>query len=427
MTMSSQRLSKPPKANVFRMRSEGVSMYPLLHPGDLIEFQKISPLQVKMNDIVLLYLNEKFITHRVIYLTKNTIVTRGDNNPKEDDRVTLEHIIAKVVRFKRKGIWYNMGDIYINQSLVYISEIAQIAHQLQKANIKHVYIKGLVASLKYLHHFPQRIYSDIDLLIHRSDIFSVQTLFKKAKYRRLDDYWLSLFSPPKLDHRYEVDYVKKIRGIPVVFDVHLEPVFLMIKMKGMDLLYRDSLRAKLGAHFIQNATSLTVMGTKVPVCSSSDQVLYLLLHIFHNNFTDSIRLHLVDQVVRKTMKSLYWKHFQKITLQFKLEGYVYPSLILLRRYYKTPIPSSIITSLQPKGVIKQFVSNYVIRNTNIFRSPTRISGGILRFALSILLSPEPLYRKLLILIHPKTLFSVGWLAVKKLQTVILRSKIERSA
>lgn len=425
--MLSPKSSNYFKKNIFRIRSEGMSMFPLLQPGDSIEFQRISPKQVKINDIVLLYCNETFITHRVVYRSGDGIVTRGDNNPKEDEGVSLEHIIARATRFKRKGKWFTFDDVYANQSIAYIPAIVEVSRSLKKSSIRHVYIKGLVASLKYLNRFPARIYGDIDLLIKREDITKTNTVFTSLGYHRYDDPWLSFREPTPLVQRFEVDYIKKLRGINVVFDVHLEPVFLMIKMNGMDLLYRNTLRSKLGDHFIANATSLSVMGTKVPVCSSSDQVLYLLLHIFHNNFTDSIRLHLVDQVVRKTMKPLYWKHFQKITLQFKLEGYVYPSLILLRRYYKTPIPSSIITSLQPKGVIKQFVSNYVIRNTNIFRSPTRISGGILRFALSILLSPEPLYRKLLILIHPKTLFSVGWLAVKKLQTVILRSKIERSA
>lgn len=408
------------------MRSEGVSMYPLLHPGDVIEFEKCNANQVAINDIVLLYSQEKFITHRVIYYSNNVLVTRGDNNPTEDIGIGKEHIIGRAVRFKRKGKWYLIDEVYSNQSLTYIKEIARVSRYLQIKQIPHVYIKGLVASLKFLKRFPQRIYSDIDLLIQRRDIYRVNDAFLTLSYRRYDDRWLSMFSPAPLDKRYEVDFIKKVGSIPVVFDVHLEPVFLMIKMSGMDLLYRDNLRAELGSHFITEAKSFTILGQKIPVCSAPDQVLYLLLHIFHNNFTDSIRFQLVDRVIRGTMQADNWKRFYNTVARFQLEGYIYPSLRILVQYFNTPIPRSILKKLKPKHILARMVSQYVIHKTNIFRSPTRIKGGIIRFVLSILLSPEPMYRKILVLFHPKTLISVVWLAVKKLQTMMFRRKIERS-
>lgn len=425
--MSSPKSSNYFKKNIFKIRSEGMSMFPLLQPGDSIEFQRISPKQVKINDIVLLYCNETFITHRVVYRSGDGIVTRGDNNPKEDEGVSLEHVIARATRFKRKGKWFTFDDVYANQSIAYIPAIVEVSRSLKKSSIRHVYIKGLVASLKYLNRFPARIYGDIDLLIKREDIAKTNTVFTALGYHRYDDPWLSFREPTPLVQRFEVDYIKKLRGINVVFDVHLEPVFLMIKMKGMDLLYRNTLRSKLGDHFIANATSLSVMGTKVPVCSPPDQVLYLLLHIFHNNCTDSIRFHLVDQVIRKTMKPISWKKFVDTVVLFKLDGYIYPSLVMLLKYFDTPIPQKLIVKLKPKNLVTHLATQWVLNKTNIFRTPSRILGGIIRFGLVIALSPEPLYRKVLLLFHPAALTSAIWIGIKKLQTVILRRKIERSA
>ena len=43
-----------------------------------------------------------------------------------------------------------------------------------------------------------------------------------------------------------------VSGIPVVFDVHFEPVFLMTQLGGMNALYPSQLLAQLGDKIIKN-------------------------------------------------------------------------------------------------------------------------------------------------------------------------------
>jgi len=102
-------------------------MFPLLRDGDVIDFKKILPKDIKFNDIILIYRNGVFITHRIVYVSKKYVIARGDNNKQADKQLPKESILAKAIRFKRNGIWYDIQDVYSSQSLTYIVEIRRLA------------------------------------------------------------------------------------------------------------------------------------------------------------------------------------------------------------------------------------------------------------------------------------------------------------
>jgi hypothetical protein len=390
-------------------------MHPVLRQGDLIEFKQEPFSEIQFNDIILTYRNNMFVTHRVIYKKDTYAITRGDNNTDADPPITPDMILGKVLRFQRKGKWYDIHDVYASQSLVYAREIATVSRMLKKHKIPHVYIKGLVASLKFVKRFPQRIYSDIDLLIDRSDFPVVARVMEICGYTQINDAWLS-FGKAR-GEKFEIDFGKRVDGTLVVFDIHLEPVFLMIRMQGMDYLYTDEARKRLGRHFINNRSSFMLLGTSVPVCSPVDQVLYMCLHIFHNNCTDSVRLQLVHEIIMRTHSPLFWRAMMKVIHSHKLESYVAPVFTLLHKYYSTPIPARFIQKLQPRGY-KKFVIDTIIHRVNIFNNQSRVKGGILRFVLAFLLSPEPLHRKIAVLAHPTTIMSAGWIVYKRIKSAV---------
>lgn len=71
------------------------SMEPTLEIGDII-IVKISK-DVKTNDVITYYKDENFITHRVIEMNENTLITRGDVNNSKDSPIQLNMVVGRVV------------------------------------------------------------------------------------------------------------------------------------------------------------------------------------------------------------------------------------------------------------------------------------------------------------------------------------------
>src|SRR3990167_2830689 len=63
----------------FRIKSQGLSMIPVLWPGDLIYFSKKKTENLKENDLILAFKNEKLFAHRVIYRTAGYLIPKGNN------------------------------------------------------------------------------------------------------------------------------------------------------------------------------------------------------------------------------------------------------------------------------------------------------------------------------------------------------------
>ena len=75
--------------------TETGSMSPTLEKGDIV-FVKIGE-PIKEQDIVTYKKENAIITHRIIKIDEETIITKGDNNNTQDEEITQENIIGKVV------------------------------------------------------------------------------------------------------------------------------------------------------------------------------------------------------------------------------------------------------------------------------------------------------------------------------------------
>lgn len=71
------------------------SMANTINIGDVV-IVKINS-EYKENDIVVYESNTNYITHRIIKINQEGIVTKGDNNNTEDEIITKEQILGKVI------------------------------------------------------------------------------------------------------------------------------------------------------------------------------------------------------------------------------------------------------------------------------------------------------------------------------------------
>lgn len=71
------------------------SMEDTIHVGDYIIVKKTD--KVKKNDIVTFEKDGVFITHRIIKIDKDKIITKGDANNAEDDPITKKQVLGKYI------------------------------------------------------------------------------------------------------------------------------------------------------------------------------------------------------------------------------------------------------------------------------------------------------------------------------------------
>lgn len=84
-------------------------MYKTFYKADFLKTEKISINELQNGDVIIFQKIEKnktknILVHRVLSISKNKLVTRGDNNPKNDEEpVTEENLIGKVTHYERNG------------------------------------------------------------------------------------------------------------------------------------------------------------------------------------------------------------------------------------------------------------------------------------------------------------------------------------
>jgi len=106
--------------SVFGMRIFRVvtgSMEPEILIGDIILIKEQD--DYKVNDIITFRYKDNYITHRIIKIDDNEIITKGDGNNKSDEPITKDNVVGKVI-FYFKGLNYLFRAILNPISLILI-------------------------------------------------------------------------------------------------------------------------------------------------------------------------------------------------------------------------------------------------------------------------------------------------------------------
>jgi len=389
---------------VLSIKSQGMSMIPLLQPYDMIYFKKISFNLLKINDIVTIQLKNKLITHRIIYKTNNYLITKGDSNHQSDGKIYPRKIVGKVYQVKRNGKVFNPEDLYLIQSTQYLQEIFKIKTVFENEKIDFVFLKGLPLHLYFEKTYPRRIYADCDVLVNKKDFLKAEKIIKKFGYRKTDS----------KDKKVENNYFKIINGFSVVFDIHLEPAFLMTQFSGLEALYPQKLIDQLTEELLKNKKKVKVNGETFLILNTYYLILYLALHLFHHNFRGAFRYQFLDTVIKKNRLSINdWQKIASTINEYKLGNFVYPVFILLKKYYQSPIPKSFLKTIKPHNFMN--IMNFInFKNLNIFDDEPRIRAGITRFKNLFFLSPNPWWKKVMIFLNLQVIYSILWVVVKRL-------------
>lgn len=388
------------------IKSFGNSMKPLLYENDFVYFEKIKTKQIKTNDILLIKKGPFFI-HRTIYKNDRYLITKGDNNLLSDGRIRPNQVLGRVVKIKRGKNLYKPEDVYLIQSSLYLKEIIKIKKILEKNRIEYVLLKGLPLHFFFEGTHPKRLYADCDILVDKKEFEKARKILSRFGYKNTNNDLSSIQRKLK-DKETESSFFKIINGFPVVFDIHLEPVFLMTQIGSLNALYPQNLINRLTIALLETKREIIINDEKFFILNSKFLILYLALHFFHHNFRGAFRLDFLDKVIRKShFKKHDWIDIKTTIDNYSLGNFVGPVFCLLKKYYQTPLPLFLTHQLVNPLTHK-------LINLNIFNDESRLEAGVNRFKNIFFLSPRPLIIKLLVFLNPQVIYSIFFVLKEKL-------------
>lgn len=84
-------------------------MWPRIRSGDVVRVEPLGEGGPRIGDIVLLAMDGGYVLHRVVRLTGNTVLTRGDNRPMPDPPVRPVAVLGVAVARTRRGRTRRLG------------------------------------------------------------------------------------------------------------------------------------------------------------------------------------------------------------------------------------------------------------------------------------------------------------------------------
>lgn len=381
-------------------------MLPLLRSDDVLFFSRANLSKIRINDLVMVKMARIIFTHRIIYKTEKYFITKGDNNIQSDGKIYTAQLLGKVKKIKRKGLFLIPEYLYLFQSSLYFQEIVKIKEHFEREQVNHVFLKGLPLHLYYEKAHPRRIYADCDILVNYSDFERIDKILISFGYNNYDSSYSSFHKKLK-NKPTETQYTKVINGFHVIFDVHFEVNFLMNQLGKLDDLYSQRLIDEFTQESIETSKSITVNKRKFLILSPELLIIYLALHLFHHNFRGAYRYDFLDKVIRKARITNYELRIMGEINKFKLQNFVYPVFYFLKKYYNIPLSKEFMESIKPDNIRLEYIKKNIL-SINIFDDEYRIQAGVSRFKNLFFLSPNPLWRRLMIIFNIQVFYSVFW-------------------
>ncbi len=391
------------------IKTYGNSMYPLLMDGDVVHYNKISFSKIKVDDLIGFSKNKHVINHRVIYKSQKFILTKGDNNTYIDSKVLKNSVIGKISHVTRNKIALVPETLYLLQSSRYFAEIISIKNKLLGEKINFVILKGLPLHFYYEKSFPRRIYADCDILVDKKQFRQIEVIFHKLGYHRAKNDLTKLHQKLK-DKEPEVQFSKSISGFVVTFDIHLEAVFLMTQLGNLEALYPQKLIDGFTGKILNEKKNIKLDGESFPILSTENLIIYLALHLFHHNFTGYYRFEILKKILLKN--KINYRELSNIIYQYKLNNYIYPVFILLKKSYSVKFPVIFLRDIQPNKKQLNYIQSKIL-SQDIYSDEPRLNSGIQRFKNIYFLSPNTTLKKYLIIFNLQFLYSLYFVLVNK--------------
>lgn len=373
--------------NLNRIRTFGNSMYPLLRDGDIVYYTSIRKEDIRVDDILVIRCNDRYITHRVVNVIRGEIVTKGDNVSCADRCNKVSEIIGIVYQVKRGELVFPISHLYKLQGKIYKQELQKVIKLLDELNVSYVVVSGLPVYVHYEKKYPNILNLDCDILMNGKALRPLTSQMNELGY----DLHEGFFSGSR---KLKYTFIKKKSVYRVVINFYTLPPIGISNSDIIKYIYGSHLRSQLAKEMISQSEITWSMGFPVKLLKREMLILSIALQIFHHNFEGYFRYVLLSKLITTFYKdNCMWDKSVSLIKKYKLDFIVYLVFRLLIIHFDTQIPFCVIERIQPRRFLKTFIRVYEYRN--IWQRHSRFMSVFLRFISISVLSQTPWYKKIL--------------------------------
>jgi hypothetical protein len=204
------------------------------------------------------------------------------------------------------------------RNIIAFNELKQILKSFSEAQIETILLKGVALAETVYPDIALRPFGDIDLLIHKNDLYKLKPKLLQFGYELLE-------SPDKA--------IKFIKKDGISLDIHWHLVYSPYS-KYIDI-----------DEFWKNTLTINMEGINAFVLSPENLLIHLCLHASIHNYPQLLCLVDISEVIRHYGETLNWELFLEKALRYKICTPMYYSLAHTKELFDTSIPDFVLDSL----------------------------------------------------------------------------------
>jgi hypothetical protein len=254
----------------------------------------------------------------------------------------LEHLPVRVREELEEGFLDHTA-----LTLLYDHTLRVILNSFRQKGVSCILLKGASIALEFYHPRESRPYTDLDLLVKKSDVDKAKKILMELGFR------ISNPEGEEIRRKYfnSVSF-SKTEAHPIDLDLHWE-AFIISWNK----------RPFLSSHQVwEKIRWIEFPGLRLPVLQPYMLILYLAFHFtLHHHFGKLLSLCDLDKVIEKWGEKIDWDELIRQAVAMKIKKPTYYSLRLAQYLLKTKVPERAFKGLaQNKLEERLFPFEYLI-------------------------------------------------------------------
>lgn len=364
---------------------------------DVVYFKKVKFLEINAGDVVLVKRMRVQLVQKVVYKAATYLLAESGKENELDIKIRNNQVIGKAMFIERKGEKIELEAFYSYRSLLYLKELIRVKKELVKQNINFLFLKGLPIHLYYEGTYPRRVYRDCDILVAKKDFLKTIKALRKIGYTGDTN------ALPKIkDKLKEQNYLKSIKGVKIILDIHKDVVFITSRSK-IGYLYPESNISKLTNIFLGEKAEIEVYGEKFPALSKENFFIYSSLHLFNHNYVGTFRYELIKNILMRN--KIDFQLIESRINEYNLKNFVFPLILFLEKYYHLDFPTQFKKNIKPNKKVLFFIKKTVMKN-KIFNDINIAHNDKIRIKYHFHLCPSPIYLRVFAFLNIKTLLKL---------------------
>ena len=234
--------------------------------------------------------------------------------------------------------------------------IASVLSLIHKEGLKMIPLKGLFLAEKVYNDIGLRaIISDIDLLVKKEDLPSIERLLENLGYSMRVHKKL-LYLAMKKSYMNSVEFLKPETNLP---NLHVHWHILNISLPT----YLYSKKIDMSA-FWKSAQPTKIADASAWQFAWHHLIMHLSEHALKHSFDRLILLSDIDAVVKVCKSQIDWQKLIAESLAYGMKKQLFYSLYFAHHYLDTPVPDHVLSGLKPEntGWAEKIFFSAVLKN-----------------------------------------------------------------